>query len=222
MGLGNRKSFTKNVQALNKLPIKSPRDVLICSLSELKFSYTSYKTGSNIHKVANRPNPQEKSMDHFLPRLKHWRISYKKWTDNFWFRKLKASCWKLLLLLLKQHWENNKFWTSIKMCSDNKTIYSSSWIKHVFITQFELSWPKNGLYLLQFTLEHSYDRMFDWNICQRLPSYTSALKEPKRLFFEVTFHLKLLKIIFTFLTQFLSTYTRAIKIHDLTKIKILY
>ena len=79
--------------------------------------YCSYKTDSNIDKVANRPNSQEQSMDHFLHHLKNWRISYKKWTDNFLFRKLKVSCWKLLRLLLKQHWENNKFWIIIYLFS---------------------------------------------------------------------------------------------------------
>ena len=124
LGLGNRKSFRKNVQALSQLPIKSQRNVSICSLSEFKFSFTSYKTGSNIDKVASRPNQQEKSMDHFLLHLKNWRISYKKWTDNFLFQKLKVSCWKMLLLLLKQHWENNKFWTIIKLFSYYNKMYS--------------------------------------------------------------------------------------------------
>ena len=52
--------------------------------------------------------------------------------------------------------------------------------------------------------------------------YVSAQKNPKdSSLFEVTFYLQLLKTIFTFLTQFLSRYTRAIKIHDLSEIEIL-
>jgi len=41
MGLGNQKSFTKNIQALNQLPTKSPRKVSICSLGEFQFNYTT-------------------------------------------------------------------------------------------------------------------------------------------------------------------------------------
>ena len=45
--------------------------------------------------------------------------------------------------------------------------------------------------------------------------YVSAQKNPQdSSLFEVTFYLQLLKTIFTFLTQFLSRYTRVIKIHD--------
>ena len=51
--------------------------------------------------------------------------------------------------------------------------------------------------------------------------YVSAQKNPKdSSLFEVTFYLQLLKTIFTFLTQFLSRYTRVIKIHDMTVINI--
>jgi len=41
MGLGNQKLFTNNIQALNQLPIKAPREVSIFSLSEFKFSYAN-------------------------------------------------------------------------------------------------------------------------------------------------------------------------------------
>ena len=117
-------------------------------------------------------------MDPFLHHLKNWPIWYVTWTANFLFRlskfllKYNLFCW-------------NSFEKIINLEFPFTKIKSSSIYKIRFILHSLNCYDRENyifIYLLQSSIGHSYNKMilFDWNICQRLPSNTSALKRTQK------------------------------------------